>query len=105
MIIISSIIKVKLIAYADPESFVRWCPTLTVFFLLFFIWGIFSAIIGPPAKHHLNGVEVDPTLNAGLEAVIIQGIRTSIATKPYIFVIFQGGGVRTLCPLSESANG
>ena len=24
--------------------------------------------------------------------VIFQGIRTSIAKKPYIFVIFQGGG-------------
>ena len=33
-----------------------------------------------------------PTLNAGLVAAIFQGIRTSIARKPYIFVIFQGGG-------------
>ena len=34
-----------------------------------------------------------PTLNAGLIAAIFQGIRTSIiAKKPYIFVIFQGGG-------------
>ena len=33
-----------------------------------------------------------PTLNSGLVAfVIFQGIRTSIAKKPYIFVIFQGG--------------
>ena len=34
--------------------------------------------------------------------MIFQGIRTSIAKKPYIFVIFQegGGGVRTPCPLS-----
>ena len=32
-----------------------------------------------------------PTLNAGLVAVIFQGIRTSIAKEPYIFVIFQGG--------------
>ena len=34
--------------------------------------------------------------------MIFQGIWTSIAKKPYIFVIFQGGGgghrVRTLCP-------
>ena len=32
----------------------------------------------------------DPTLNASF--VIIQGIRTSISQKPYIFVIFPGGG-------------
>ena len=32
-----------------------------------------------------------PTLNASL---VFQGIQTSIAKKPYIFVIFQGGG----CP-------
>ena len=32
-----------------------------------------------------------PTLNAGLVAAIFQGIRTCIARKPYIFVIFQGG--------------
>ena len=32
-----------------------------------------------------------PTLNAGLVAVIFQGIRTFIARKPNIFVIFQGG--------------
>ena len=29
--------------------------------------------------------------------MIFQGIRTSIAKKPYIFVIFQRGG-RTTCP-------
>ena len=37
--------------------------------------------------------------------VIFQGIRTSIAEKPYIFEIFQGGGVRrTLSPPSGSAH-
>ena len=41
-----------------------------------------------------------PTLIAGLvysSFVIFQGIRTSIAKKPFMFVIFQGGGegVRT----------
>ena len=30
------------------------------------------------------------TLNACLVALILQGIRTCIARKPYIFVIFQG---------------
>ena len=33
-----------------------------------------------------------PTLNAGLVAAIFQGIRTYIARKTCIFVIFQGGG-------------
>ena len=33
-----------------------------------------------------------PTLNAD------KGIRTSINKEPYIFVIFQGKGVRTPCP-------
>ena len=32
-----------------------------------------------------------PKLNAGLVAVIFQRIRTCIARKPYIVVIFQGG--------------
>ena len=32
-----------------------------------------------------------PKLNAGLVAVIFQGIQNIIAKKPYIFVIFQGG--------------
>ena len=47
-----------------------------------------------------------PTLNAGFcSFVIFQGIRASIAKKPYVFVIFRGGGggVRTPCPPSGSA--
>ena len=32
-----------------------------------------------------------PTLNAGLAAAFFQGIPTSIAKEPYIFVNFQGG--------------
>ena len=32
-----------------------------------------------------------PTLIAGLVAAIFQGIRTCVARKPYIFVIFQAG--------------
>ena len=39
-----------------------------------------------------------PLLNAGLVAVVFQGIRTSIAKEPYIFVIFQGGGPDPLSP-------
>ena len=39
-----------------------------------------------------------PTLNAGLVAAIFQGIRTCIARKPYIFVIFQRGAPDPLSP-------
>ena len=41
-----------------------------------------------------------PPLDADLVAAIFQGIRTNIARKPYIYVIFQGGGggVRTPVP-------
>ena len=41
----------------------------------------------------------DPTLNARLGSfVILQGIKTSIAKKPYSFVIFQDGGPDPLPP-------
>ena len=50
------------------------------------------AIIGQPAKHHLNGVLLAgwwwPNIEYWLPSfVVLQGIRTSIAKKPYIFVI------------------
>ena len=44
-----------------------------------------------------------PTLKAGLVACDFKGIQTSIAKKPYIFVIFQGGS-RTPGPTSGSTN-
>ena len=55
------------------------------------------AIIGPPAKRHLNGVSLAGRRSLNIECwlgrfVIFQGIRTSIAKKTYIFGIFQGGG-------------
>ena len=43
-------------------------------------------------------VDDGTTLSTGLVAAIFQEIRTCIAGKSYIFVIFQGGGVRTPCP-------
>ena len=52
---------------ADPECLVRGGPALTTFFhfLLFTSWWVGedpnptkSAIIGPPGKHHLNGVSL-----------------------------------------------
>ena len=59
------------LACADPESFVRGCPFLTMvfflpFFLLFFLEGrddpnkyhYKRALIGLPAKRHLNGVSL-----------------------------------------------
>ena len=54
------------------------------------------------AKRHLNGVLLVcqwwPSIESWLGSfVVFKWIRTSIAKKPYIFVIFQGG-VRTPCP-------
>ena len=56
------------------------------------------AIIGPPVKRHLNGVSLAgrwwPNIKCWLRSfVVYSGNPTSIAKKPYIFVIFQGGGV------------
>ena len=60
-----------------------------------------QAIIGPPAKRHLMAfcwrADDGLTLNTGLVClffffVFFQWILTSIAKKPYIFGIFQGGG-------------
>ena len=55
------------------------------------------AIICPPAKRHLNGVLLAcrcwPNIECWLGSfVIFQGVCTSIAKKPYIFLIFQGRG-------------
>ena len=88
-------------ACADPESFVRGCPNLIMYF--FVDGGIRGskycykwAIIGPPAKRDFNGVSLEgrwwPNIEYWLVSfVIFQGIRTSIAQKPYIFEIFSGG--------------
>ena len=54
------------------------------------------------SKRHLNANN-GPKFNAGLVAfVIFQGIRTSIAKKPYIYVIL--GGRNPFPPLSGSAH-
>ena len=62
------------------------------------------AIIGPPARRHLNGVSLTgrwwPNIECWLGSfAVLQGIRASIAKKPYIFVIFQGGSVPPVPPL------
>ena len=62
-----------------------------------------TTVSGPSSAHQKNAIkwrfagvpmmaDDGPTLNAGLVAVIVQGIRTCIARKPYIFVIYQGEG-------------
>ena len=60
----STVVEPWSVTCADPESFVRGGPTLT-FFLFVFLFDegredpnttISGAIIGPPAKRHLNGV-------------------------------------------------
>ena len=95
---------------ADPESFVRGGPNLITFFLV--VEGLEdpnSTINGPSSARQRNAIEMafrwraddGPTLNASLVA-LCQGIRTSIAQKPYIFVIFQGGP-DPLSPPSGSA--
>ena len=67
-----------------------------------------GAIIGMPAKRHLNGVLLVCQWWHSIECwlgscVIFQGVHTIIAKKPYIFVIFQGRGVRTpMSPLPRS---
>ena len=48
---------------ADPESFVRGGPTLTVFFFQIMRergskYHLELVIMGPPAKRHLNGVSL-----------------------------------------------
>ena len=53
---------------------------------------------GPPAKRHLNGVSLAcrcwPKIECRLGSfVAFQGILTTIAMKPYIFMIFSGGPV------------
>ena len=61
------------------------------------------AINGPPAKRHLNGVSLACRCWPNFKCfAFFQGIRTNIAQKPYIFVIFQGGGGGGPDPLSHS---
>ena len=64
------------------------------------------AIIGPPAKRHLNGTSLEgggwPNIKCWLGCfVIFRGIRTNIDKKSYSFVLwkFSGGGVRNPCDL------
>ena len=82
----------------------KFCQRGSIFDNVFFSWWgdrgskyhYKWAIIGPPAKRHLNGVSLAgrwlPNIECWLFSfVIFQGIWTSIAKKPYISVIFQRG--------------
>ena len=66
------------------------------FFFFFFDGGIEdpnTAINGPPSTHQQNAIEMASNIECWLGSfVIFQGIWTSIAKKPYIFVILQGRG-------------
>ena len=93
-------------ARADPESFVRGVQRLFYFLFIFLVWWGEEegskyhykwAIVGLPAKRHSNGVSLAgrwwPNIECWISSfVIFQGIQASIATKPFIFVIFQRGG-------------
>ena len=89
--------------------FVRWSPTITAFsFACFWMMTRGRIQILLKAGHRRSASEtpfewrqmafrwrgdaVGPSLNARMVTVIFQGIRTIAAEKPYIFVIFQGGG-------------
>ena len=82
----------------DPERFVRGGPTLTKVFL------VDERIKIPPSAGHHQPASETPFNDVSLAGrsvhkikcwldrfVIFQGIWTSIAKKPYIFVIFQRG--------------
>ena len=118
---------IRALSCADPESFVRVCPTLQLwcfFFFFFFFWGGGGVgvrdredpLIPIKAGHQWPASKMPfQCCFAGVAAMMaqhwmlacllweFQGIRFSIAKKPYIFVIFKGGGrVHTPCPPSES---
>ena len=84
---------------ADPKRFGRGGPTLTTFLFLLFLLDekgedSNTTKIGSSLARQRNANEIG-------SFVVFREIRTSIAKKPYIFVIFEG--VRTPCPPSGSA--
>ena len=73
---------------ADRESFVRRGPTLTRFFLDDEESPDPYTIISGSSSARQRNANDGQTVNAGL----VEGIRPNIARKPYILVIFNGGG-------------
>ena len=95
---------------ADPGNFVRGGPTLTHFLSLMrggrSKYHYKRAIIGPPAKRHLNDVSLACRWWPNIECfVIFRGSRSVLQRNP-IFYDFSGGGgggggggIRTPVPL------
>ena len=76
---------------------------LTTFFFAVFLKLMRGTESSARQRNAINGVSQAGRLWPNIDCwfgsfVILQGIRTSNANKPYILVIFQGGGVRTPCP-------
>ena len=95
--------KVSQRACANPESFFREGPIWLFLFLFLLSWwgqrgskyNYKRAIIGPPAKCHLNG---GPTLNAGLVAFWFYRGSGLVSLRNPIFLWFfrgewEGGGL------------
>ena len=93
-------------ACADPESFARGGPSLTMFIIIIIINIIIIIIVmGERICWQAND---GPTFDAALVALrFSSGSGPVNAKKPYIFVIFQGGGGSgpTVPPPSWSAHG
>ena len=99
MYIFSKIQLIEVQPCADPESYVRGCPTLI--FLVDEGREDQNTTIGGPSSAD-NG----PTLNAGLVACDFSGDLDQYCLETIFFVMFKGGGggVRTPCPPSGSAH-
>ena len=87
-------------ACADPESFVRGGPTLTSFSSVFLIADegkedLNTTISGHSSARQQNAIQIAFSwlkIECWLGSfMILQEIRTSIAKKPYLFVIFHVG--------------
>ena len=80
----------------DPKSFVRWGPTLTTFFSLMREYHYLRAIIGPPAKRHLNGVPLAgrcPNMECWIDScVILRGYGPVLLRNPIFLQFSRGGG-------------
>ena len=99
------------ISSTDPESFVRGGPNLITFFFFFFFFlfvdggieDLNTALNGPSLACYRNAISIAgrwwPNIKCWFGSfVIFHGIQTSIAKKPFIFVIFQGVGPDPLSP-------